>query len=823
MNLSYCCNLTTTPDFSEITNLEEPSLEGCVNLVSVHPSIGMLKRLFVLNMRDCERLQNFPSRVEMDALKVLNLTGCLKVDQLPEALGRIKSLTELHVERNAITKLPSFVSSLINLESLSFGLHMLKSLNLSYCNLVQVPDSIGDLSCLKYLDLKGNHLSKVPQSIGGLSCLEELNLEGNNFTSLPKSFSQLSHLYYLRLDGCKKLEVLPELPHSLYDLYASDCTSLREMSGANPNISKRSTYLINCPKLFKNLAIDSQLSICETQCLDSSITSQGSTNRFSSFLQYVGILNNRCELFHLPGSSIESMDVIYHGNSIPEWFTDKSMGNHAKVELPSDWCYNKFRGFGTCVVFKRKKPFGLIRYSVKNFDGASLGGCFPYYHREYFEDKPIRINESYMIWLHYTGDTKEWKEANNFVTFYFEENNEDIEVKECGARLVCDGDLEQDVTNLSMLQDLPTLSQHGGAMCLSGVDQWTTLYDAHTEIACLMLGSMTPELHRQFELYYPFDMIQELRSMFEKQAGVEKFDLIQSFHACKQEEGKPVADYVLKMKGYVEKLERLGYVLPQDISVGLILNGLTKDFVGFVRNYNMHNMGKTIGEIHAMLIEYEKGLPKKAETPQVMMIKSGKIQKANKKSLNAKGKNKVKGKGKDKKDYIPKPKNPKPTAMERPAKDDACHHCKEVGHWKRNCPVYLAELQKNEEKEARLASASSSVFRIERKLKRGALYCMWSMEFVNNFRLVDNKICFNALRIRDFNFKNIVLYFNVIAQYLTEFFVKRLITSRNQSGGLVVDLGRKSEGEATTPSKKSLANFHKMWRVLTPPQPHKRK
>ncbi|GJU32998.1 hypothetical protein Tco_1176587 [Tanacetum coccineum] len=65
------------------------------------------------------------------------------------------------------------------------------------------------------------------------------------------------------------------------------------------------------------------------------------------------------------------------------------------------------------------------------------------------------------------------------------------------------------------------------------VARWTALYDAHTEIACLMLRSMTPELHRQFELYYPFDMIQELRSMFEKQAGVEKFDLIQSFHACK--------------------------------------------------------------------------------------------------------------------------------------------------------------------------------------------------------------------------------------------------------------------------------------------------
>ncbi|GKA87343.1 retrotransposon protein, putative, ty1-copia subclass [Tanacetum coccineum] len=86
------------------------------------------------------------------------------------------------------------------------------------------------------------------------------------------------------------------------------------------------------------------------------------------------------------------------------------------------------------------------------------------------------------------------------------------------------------------------------------------------------------------------------------------------FHACKQEEGKPVAAYVLLMKGYVDQLERLGYMLPQDLIVGLILNGLTKDFAGFVRNYNMHNMGKTIGKLHAMLIEYEKGILKRPDT-----------------------------------------------------------------------------------------------------------------------------------------------------------------------------------------------------------------
>ncbi|GKF09951.1 zinc finger, CCHC-type containing protein [Tanacetum coccineum] len=80
----------------------------------------------------------------------------------------------------------------------------------------------------------------------------------------------------------------------------------------------------------------------------------------------------------------------------------------------------------------------------------------------------------------------------------------------------------------------------------------------------------------------------------------------------------------------------------------------------------------------------KKCLPKKAETPQVMMIKGGKIQKAKKKSLKAKGKH--------------------------PAKDDTCHHCKEVGHCKRNFPTYLAELIKKK----KVGTASSlDVFIIE--------------------------------------------------------------------------------------------------------------
>ncbi|GJW23738.1 hypothetical protein Tco_0034360 [Tanacetum coccineum] len=101
-------------------------------------------------------------------------------------------------------------------------------------------------------------------------------------------------------------------------------------------------------------------------------------------------------------------------------------------------------------------------------------------------------------------------------------------------------------------------------------------------------------------------------------------------------------------------------------------------------------MGKTIGELHAMLIECEKGLPNKDDILQVLVIQGGKIQKPNKKPQAFKGKGK--GKGKSKLAYAPMPKNPPPAKKERLTKNVTCHHCKEVGYWRRNYLVYLVEL-----------------------------------------------------------------------------------------------------------------------------------
>nr|GEZ39617.1 zinc finger, CCHC-type [Tanacetum cinerariifolium] len=66
------------------------------------------------------------------------------------------------------------------------------------------------------------------------------------------------------------------------------------------------------------------------------------------------------------------------------------------------------------------------------------------------------------------------------------------------------------------------------------------------------------------------------------------------------------------------------------------------------------------------------------------------------------------GKGKNKPAYAPKPKIPPPPKREDPTKDSICHECGETGHWKRNCPQYLAELLKKKKNAASGAGGSGS-------------------------------------------------------------------------------------------------------------------
>nr|GFA24580.1 retrotransposon protein, putative, Ty1-copia subclass [Tanacetum cinerariifolium] len=62
--------------------------------------------------------------------------------------------------------------------------------------------------------------------------------------------------------------------------------------------------------------------------------------------------------------------------------------------------------------------------------------------------------------------------------------------------------------------------------------------------------------------------------------------------------------------------------------------------------------------------------------------------------------------------FVPKPKIPPPPKRENPAKDFIYHECREIGHWKRNCPQYLAELMKKK-KNIASGAGGSGIFAIE--------------------------------------------------------------------------------------------------------------
>ncbi|GKD45298.1 zinc finger, CCHC-type containing protein [Tanacetum coccineum] len=209
------------------------------------------------------------------------------------------------------------------------------------------------------------------------------------------------------------------------------------------------------------------------------------------------------------------------------------------------------------------------------------------------------------------------------------------------------------------------------------------------EVACLMLVSMTPEIQKNLEDRLAFEILQELKTMFQQQAEQELFKTVKAFHAYKQEEGQSISTYVLKMKAYLDRIERLGYPMPLVLGVNMILTSLSKDYDQFVQIYNMHNMGKTIPELHAMLKLTKKGIPKK--TPAVLAIRQGQIQKP---KSQARGKGKKRGKGKSKLAYDHKHKIPPPAKKEHPSKDIELH---------------LAELKKNKTS----ASGTSGIFMIE--------------------------------------------------------------------------------------------------------------
>ncbi|GJV66129.1 hypothetical protein Tco_1476957 [Tanacetum coccineum] len=112
----------------------------------------------------------------------------------------------------------------------------------------------------------------------------------------------------------------------------------------------------------------------------------------------------------------------------------------------------------------------------------------------------------------------------------------------------------------------------------------TTWVKASKEIVGLILMTMDPDIQKNFEHLGAYDMLKELKTLYAQQAD----QTVREFHA-------------------------------------LILVSLRKEYDGFVQNYNMHSMGKTVTELHAMLKLHKQTLPPKEVAPALHAIRARRI------------------------------------------------------------------------------------------------------------------------------------------------------------------------------------------------------
>ncbi|KAJ9541807.1 hypothetical protein OSB04_028313 [Centaurea solstitialis] len=67
------------------------------------------------------------------------------------------------------------------------------------------------------------------------------------------------------------------------------------------------------------------------------------------------------------------------------------------------------------------------------------------------------------------------------------------------------------------------------------------------DVACLMLTTMSPDLQAGLINTNAYDMIRQLRDMFQTQAHTERYNATKAFNECKMVKGTSVSDHVMKM------------------------------------------------------------------------------------------------------------------------------------------------------------------------------------------------------------------------------------------------------------------------------------
>ncbi|KAK8986903.1 hypothetical protein V6N11_055220 [Hibiscus sabdariffa] len=125
-------------------------------------------------------------------------------------------------------------------------------------------------------------------------------------------------------------------------------------------------------------------------------------------------------------------------------------------------------------------------------------------------------------------------------------------------------------------------------------DKFKKHLDDMLDVSCLMLATMSPELQKQHEDMNAYNMIQNLKEIYEGQARQERYETFKALFQCKMSEGSLVGAHVIKMTGYIQTLEKLEFPLKDELATDVILQSLLDSLKPFVLNFNMNEINNSL-------------------------------------------------------------------------------------------------------------------------------------------------------------------------------------------------------------------------------------
>ncbi|OWM85080.1 hypothetical protein CDL15_Pgr027867 [Punica granatum] len=231
LDLSYCKELTRTPDLSPFCNLERLNISNCERLQVIDPSIGKLKHLASLNMTDCRFVKELLEQLDINETLLELVIDGTGIKKLPTLDGLMKLETLSANNCACLTQIPS-CKSIEKLPDLS-NLKSLQNLNACGCEKLQGLDGLDKLGALTRLSISGcKSIERLPD-LSNLKSLQHLVAYGCEKLQGLDGLDKLGALTWLSIGGCKSIERLPDLSNlkSLQDLGAYGCEKLQGLDG----------------------------------------------------------------------------------------------------------------------------------------------------------------------------------------------------------------------------------------------------------------------------------------------------------------------------------------------------------------------------------------------------------------------------------------------------------------------------------------------------------------------------------------------------------------------------------------------------------------